>query len=148
MPQGLLDLKRLYWNCRVFRTGPRRRKSPYELQGLAVPTRDWGELLRLPPEQLRRQLQVANNAAGRAATAKSVRARRCSLRKSPPGSTSTPPANTLGGCNWQLAQTPHAGGMLVLLGDASVRSVQASLSVTTWRRAITPADGGVLANDW
>jgi prepilin-type N-terminal cleavage/methylation domain-containing protein len=66
----------------------------------------------------------------------------------PPGSTTTPPANTSGGCNWQLAQTPHSGGMLVLLGDASVRSVQASLSQITWRRAITPADGNVLGNDW
>jgi hypothetical protein len=64
MTQGLLDLKRLYWNCRAFRTGPRRRKAPYELQGLSLPTRDWWELLRLTPEQLRRQLQVANNAAG------------------------------------------------------------------------------------
>jgi hypothetical protein len=64
MTQGLLDLKRLYWNCRAFRTGHRRRKSPYELQGLALPTRDWWELLRLTPEQLRRQLQAANNATG------------------------------------------------------------------------------------
>jgi hypothetical protein len=64
MTQGLLDLKRLYWNCRAFRTGHRRRKSPYELQGLALPTRDWWELLRLTPEQLRRQLQVANNVTG------------------------------------------------------------------------------------
>jgi hypothetical protein len=64
MTQGLLDLKRLYWNCRAFRTGHRRRKSPYELQGLTLPTRDWWELLRLTPEQLRQQLQVANNTAG------------------------------------------------------------------------------------
>jgi hypothetical protein len=64
MTQGLLDLKRLYWNCRIFRTGPRRRKSPYDLQGLSLPTRDWWELLRLTPDQLRRQLQGANNAAG------------------------------------------------------------------------------------
>jgi hypothetical protein len=64
MTQGLLDLKRLYWNCRAFRTGHRRRKPPYELQGLALPTRDWWELLRLTPEQLRRHLQVANHATG------------------------------------------------------------------------------------
>jgi hypothetical protein len=64
MTQGLLDLKRLYWNCRVFRTGHRRRKSPYDLQGLALPTRDWWELLRLTPEQLRRHLQDANHATG------------------------------------------------------------------------------------
>jgi hypothetical protein len=63
MTQGLLDLKRLYWNCRKFRTGHRRRKSPYELQGLQLPTRDWWELLRLTPEQLRQQLQDANNTA-------------------------------------------------------------------------------------
>ncbi len=63
MTQGLLDLKRLYWNCRVFRTGQRRKKSPYELQGLVLPTWDWWELLRRTPEQLRQQLQAANNAA-------------------------------------------------------------------------------------
>jgi hypothetical protein len=60
MSQGLLDLKRLYWNCREFRTGHRRRKSPYDLQGLPLPTRDWWELLRWTPEQLRQQLQVPN----------------------------------------------------------------------------------------
>jgi hypothetical protein len=60
MTQGLLDLKRLYWNCRAFRTGPRRKKSPCELQGLQLPTWDWWELLRLTPEQLRQHLQAAN----------------------------------------------------------------------------------------
>ena len=63
MTQGLLDLKRLYWNCRAFRTGRRRKQSPYELQGLVLPSRDWWELLRLTPEQLRRHLQVANTNA-------------------------------------------------------------------------------------
>ena len=63
MTQGLLDLKRLYWNSRPFRTGHRRKKSPYELQGLRLPTTDWWELLRQTPEQLRQQLQVANAAA-------------------------------------------------------------------------------------
>ena len=66
MTQGLLDLKRLYWNCREFRTGQRRGQSPYELQGLQLPTRDWWELLRLTPEQLRQQLQVANMSAAEA----------------------------------------------------------------------------------
>jgi prepilin-type N-terminal cleavage/methylation domain-containing protein len=55
---------------------------------------------------------------------------------------------TAGGCNPLLAQTPHAGGMLVCLGDASVRSIQSSISLTTWRRAIVPADGNVLGPDW
>jgi hypothetical protein len=63
MTQGLLDLKRLYWNCREFRTGHRRRKSPYELHGLQLPTRDWWELLRWTPEQLRQHLQGANTTA-------------------------------------------------------------------------------------
>ncbi len=35
--QGLLDLKRLYWNCREFREGKRRRHCPYELLGLRLP---------------------------------------------------------------------------------------------------------------
>lgn len=63
MTQGLLDLKRLYWNCRVFRTGQRRRQSPYDLHGLQLPTRDWWQLLQWTPQQLRQQLQVTNKTA-------------------------------------------------------------------------------------
>lgn len=58
MTQGLLDLKRLYWNCRAFRTGRRRGRTPYELLGLRLPTSDWWELLKLSPEQLRQQLSA------------------------------------------------------------------------------------------
>ena len=65
MTQGLLDLKRLYWNCREFRTGQRRRKSPYELHGLQLQTRDWWELLRWTPEQLRQHLESANTTAAK-----------------------------------------------------------------------------------
>lgn len=46
--QPLLDLKRLYWNCRRFRSGKRRARSPYELLGLSLPTTDWWQLLRTP----------------------------------------------------------------------------------------------------
>jgi hypothetical protein len=60
---GLLDLKRLYWNCRAFRTGRRRRKTPYELLGLRLPTADWWALLKWPPEQLRQQLSAPDLAA-------------------------------------------------------------------------------------
>lgn len=56
MTQGLLDLKRLYWNCRTFRTGRRRGTTPYELQGMALPPGGWWELLQLSPQQLRGQL--------------------------------------------------------------------------------------------
>jgi len=63
MTQGLLDLKRLYWNCRPFRTGHRQGKSPYELQGLRLPTAAWWELLKRTPDELRAQLSLASSAA-------------------------------------------------------------------------------------
>jgi hypothetical protein len=45
LPQGLLDLKRLYWNCREFRGGKRRGRCPYEHLGLKLPSYDfWGLL--------------------------------------------------------------------------------------------------------
>jgi hypothetical protein len=46
MTQGLLDLKRLYWNCRRLATGKRRGKSPYEILGVALPATDFWTLLR------------------------------------------------------------------------------------------------------
>jgi hypothetical protein len=63
MTQGLLDLKRLYWNCREFRTGHRRKQTPYELLGIKLPTRDWWDLQKLTPEQLRQQLSAPEVAA-------------------------------------------------------------------------------------
>jgi len=63
MTSGLLALKRLYWNCRVFRTGRRRQQTPYGLLGVSLPTLDWWELLRRPPEQLRQQLSAPGVAA-------------------------------------------------------------------------------------
>jgi len=50
--QGMLDLKRLYWNCRVFREGKRKRRSPYELLGLKLPTSDWWQLLQMDPQEV------------------------------------------------------------------------------------------------
>jgi hypothetical protein len=44
--QGLLDLKRLYWNTRGFRNGWRRGQCPYQLLGLDLPAYDFWELLR------------------------------------------------------------------------------------------------------
>ncbi len=46
--QGLLDLKRLYWNCREFREGKRRRHRPYELLGLTLPSYRFWDLLWMP----------------------------------------------------------------------------------------------------
>jgi hypothetical protein len=60
LSQGLLDLKRLYWNSHAFRTGRRRGKSPYEHLGVQLPEGvRWWELLKWPPEQLREQLSAA-----------------------------------------------------------------------------------------
>ena len=63
MTQGLLDLKRLYWNCHTFRTGRRRRTTPYGRLGIAWPEGlHWWEVLKLTPEQLREKLSTAKNA--------------------------------------------------------------------------------------
>ena len=43
--EPMLDLKRLYWNCRPFQSGKRRGRCPYELLGLRLPTTDWWQLL-------------------------------------------------------------------------------------------------------
>jgi hypothetical protein len=60
--QGLLDLKRLYWNLRRFRTGHRKDQTPYGLLGLKLPELSFWEFLRLTPEQLREQLSATKHA--------------------------------------------------------------------------------------
>jgi hypothetical protein len=60
LTQGLLDLKRLYWNCHTFRTGRRKDTSPYERLGLPLPAGlDWWELSKMTPEQLRNKLSAS-----------------------------------------------------------------------------------------
>jgi hypothetical protein len=60
MTQSLLDLKRLHWNCHTFRTGRRRRTTPYERLGMPWPEGlRWWEVLKLTPEQLREKLSTA-----------------------------------------------------------------------------------------
>jgi len=54
--QEMLDLKRLYWNCRVFREGQRKGRSPYELLGLKLPPLDWWQLLQMNPQELEQKL--------------------------------------------------------------------------------------------
>ncbi len=51
-------------------------------------------------------------------------------------------------CNPLLLQAPYAGGMLVGLGDGSVRLVSSGVSQTTWTYAVYPNDGQVLGSDW
>jgi hypothetical protein len=63
MTQGLLDLKRLYWNLRQFRTGPRKDQTPYGLLGLKLPNLSFWEFLKLTPEELREKLSAKEDAA-------------------------------------------------------------------------------------
>ena len=45
LSQGMLDLKRLYWNMRVFRGGKRKGRCPYQHVGLPLLRYDfWGLL--------------------------------------------------------------------------------------------------------
>jgi hypothetical protein len=63
LTQGMLDLKRLYWNYRPLRTGKRRKQTPYQRLGIVLPGVRWWELLKIPPEQVRAELSAANHAA-------------------------------------------------------------------------------------
>ena len=63
LTQGLLDLKRLYWNCRPFRTGQRQGQTPYALLGVGLPAARWWDLLKISPDQLRQHLSKKTLAA-------------------------------------------------------------------------------------
>ncbi len=56
-----------------------------------------------------------------------------------------PPVNK---CDGGLPQTPHPSGMLVALGDGSVRQISPNISPTTFWAAVTPAAGDNLGPDW
>src|SRR4051812_20292210 len=58
MTQPMLDLKRLYWNTRAFRAGPRRDVCPYQALGLALPTFDFWVLLHSDPARLTQELST------------------------------------------------------------------------------------------
>lgn len=62
MTQGLLDLKRLYWNLRRFRTGHRKDQTPYGLLGLRLPDLSFWEFLKLTPGEMREQLSAMEHA--------------------------------------------------------------------------------------
>lgn len=64
LTQGLLNLKRLYWNCHTFRTGRRRGTTPYQRLGVPWPEgMRWWDVLKLTPEQVREKLSTAKQAA-------------------------------------------------------------------------------------
>jgi hypothetical protein len=54
----LIDLKRLYWNCRTFAEGKRKGHSPYKHLGLNLPTYDWWTLLQMDPDELEQKLST------------------------------------------------------------------------------------------
>jgi hypothetical protein len=58
MTQPMLDLKRLYWNCHRFRSGPRNKACPYEVLGLDLPTDDFWTLLQTDPKELTQRLST------------------------------------------------------------------------------------------
>jgi hypothetical protein len=63
MSQGLLDLKRLYWNTRPLLSGQRKDKCPYQLLGVPLPSYDFWALLHADPEDLVQQLSTLQVAA-------------------------------------------------------------------------------------
>jgi prepilin-type N-terminal cleavage/methylation domain-containing protein len=58
------------------------------------------------------------------------------------------PTNTASVCSPFLYQGPYAGGIMVGLGDGSVRLVNSGVSQTTWADAMQPNDGNPLGSDW
>ena len=62
MTQPMLDLKRMYWNCHAFRSGPRKDVSPYQALGLDLPTFDFWTLLQTGPGELTQRLSTTRSA--------------------------------------------------------------------------------------
>lgn len=72
---------------------------------------------------------------------------------SPPVSTANPNVifkvnATINNCDIFVTNSSHTAVMQVLLGDGSVRSVNASLSKATWLAACVPNSGTPLGADW
>jgi prepilin-type N-terminal cleavage/methylation domain-containing protein len=63
----------------------------------------------------------------------------------PPPEFGKTPSTATGG---NTPSTPHAGVILTLLGDGSVRGVGSGVSPLTWVYALSPADGQPMPADW
>ncbi len=63
LTQELIDLKRLYWNCRRFSSAKRRHRCPYEHLGLRLHSYDFWQLLQTDPDELQQQLSTQGVAA-------------------------------------------------------------------------------------
>lgn len=51
-------------------------------------------------------------------------------------------------CDPSVPQTPHDGGMVIGLGDGSVRTFRAGMDPATFWAMVTPAGGEVVSSDW
>lgn len=58
LTQALLNLKRLWWNCRAFCAGKRRGRCPYEHLGLRLASYRFWDLLRRDPAELAQELSI------------------------------------------------------------------------------------------
>ena len=61
LTQPLLDLKRLYWNCRTFDNGKRPPRSPSQHLGLKLPSYDLWDLLQRSPDDLKLPEEVSTS---------------------------------------------------------------------------------------
>lgn len=51
-------------------------------------------------------------------------------------------------CDLNRAQGIHVGGIMVGVGDGSVRFVNAGIQDTTWQYVTDPRDGNIVSEDW
>jgi prepilin-type N-terminal cleavage/methylation domain-containing protein len=51
-------------------------------------------------------------------------------------------------CDYRLASSPRSSGIMVGMGDGSVRFVNSSVTGETWWAAMTPTGGEVIGSDW
>jgi prepilin-type N-terminal cleavage/methylation domain-containing protein len=58
------------------------------------------------------------------------------------------PTNGGTGCEYRAMNTGHTGGMVVALGDGSVRMVSVAVNNNIWQMANRPFDGAVLPDAW
>jgi hypothetical protein len=53
-----------------------------------------------------------------------------------------------GTCDYTRLQSPHLSGMVAGMGDGSVRTVQATITLAIWRAVETPTGGETVGDDW
>jgi prepilin-type N-terminal cleavage/methylation domain-containing protein len=56
--------------------------------------------------------------------------------------------NYINNCNYQLPQGIHTGGIMLGIGDGSVRFLTGSVTAATWASATDPRDGVPLGSNW